>query len=73
MSTISSRLHAVTHELLRQRPRTLTLDKIAEDTGLTIYWLMHYSGNANCDPGVSKVETLYEYLTKTKLDLKLTA
>lgn len=69
MSTSPSRLNAAAHKLLTERSRTLTLDKIAADTGLNIFWLTSYSCGQIVDPKVSKIETLYEYLSKTTLQI----
>jgi hypothetical protein len=59
-----------TLELLRNRPQALTLHVIAKETGLTIAWLEFVSAKSvdECgDPSVSRVVTLYEYLSKKKL------
>lgn len=56
-----------TREHLRNRPRTLTVEKIAEDTGLTVAWINDFSSSPERDHGVSKVETLYFYLKGEKL------
>jgi hypothetical protein len=65
----SSRLAPITQELLRNRPQGLTLVQIAKDTALTLAWLQYFVSTPKRDAAASRVETLYEYLTKTKLDL----
>ena len=57
-----------TLNMLKERPRSLTLDKIAEDTGLPHRWLSHFASmDINSDPRVCRVETLYSYLAKRDL------
>lgn len=53
-----------THIALLNRPRTLTLDRIAMDTGLSRDWLAHFSAGKSKDPGICKVETLFNYLNR---------
>ncbi len=53
-----------TLKLVRERPRTLTYDQIASDTGLKVSWLEAFAGGRIPDPGVRKVETLFAYLSK---------
>lgn len=56
-------LHDKTLTLLQNRPVTLTLKKIAQDTGLTMNWLVQFhNGKAGRAP-VKFVQPLYEYLT----------
>ncbi len=69
MATISSRLNTVTHKLLVNRSRQLTYGIISADTGLGMGWLTEYARGNIPDPSVARVETLYEYLTKTKLQV----
>lgn len=56
-----------TRDLLANRPRALTLDKIEEDTGLSTSWLSAISKNRIENPSCNSVQKLYEYLTKTQL------
>jgi hypothetical protein len=58
-----------TRDMLRDRPRHVTLRKISDDTGLSYPFLAHMSVNAMDDPGVNKIQTLYEYLSGRKLDV----
>lgn len=51
-----------TRDLFVTRPRTLTLAKIAEGTGLTLDWLRTFSQDRSDDYGVRKVQTLYDFL-----------
>jgi len=48
--------------MLANRPSTLSLRQIAEDTGLNVNWLRKFLDDAMPDPGVNKVQTLHEYL-----------
>lgn len=65
-----SRLMLRTMELLRQRPRTLTVDMIAQDTGLHPGWIARLSNPAYGSPSVDAVVKLYEYLSGHPLDIK---
>lgn len=67
MSVLNLRLK--THELLRNRPATVTLLAVATGSGLTLDWVkkFHSRGSIAVDTSVDKVQTLYEYLTKTTL------
>lgn len=58
-----------TRELLIKRPRTVTLRRIADDTGLTFGFLHHLSSGRTRDPGVNDVQKLYEYLSGRTLDV----
>lgn len=63
------RLHKKTLELLHNRPRTMTYEYIAEQTGLTFWWIQYFAKQKDKDPGVNKVETLYVFLSGRELDL----
>lgn len=65
MSTLLDR----TRQLLADRPRSMTLAKIACDLGLTEGWLLDMRRPTIGDPGVIKVQKLYEYLSGRKLEL----
>lgn len=61
-----------TRNLLQQRPRNVTYDKIAQDTGLSVRWLTQlatYKADCVTDFGTLKVETLYTYLSGKRLEL----
>lgn len=63
IAMISTRLRDRTQQLLRERPRTTTLEMIADATGLSARWIQDFGNDRSPDPGVCKVETLYTYLT----------
>jgi hypothetical protein len=66
-----SRLLDRTLELLRKRGEDLTVKKIAEDTGLHEGWLWMFITNGEyLSPSVCRIVILYEYLTKSQLELK---
>ena len=60
-------LHTRTLQLVKNRPRTLTLEQIKTDTGLSLAWLKAFSQGLTPDPGVNKVELLFIYLMKATL------
>ena len=51
-----------THKMWQCRPRNLTVEQIALDTGLTESWLYSFAGRKAQDFGIRKVERLYDYL-----------
>lgn len=51
-----------TRQMLSTRPRKLSLNSIANDTGLTYHWLRAFESERAEDPGVRKVQTLHDYL-----------
>lgn len=57
----------MTRDALIQRPRTLTLEQIEADTGISRAWLKAFSRGVSGDPGVCRIETLYVYLTKSRV------
>lgn len=62
---LSTSWHDETLTLLVHRPRTLTIEKISQETGLTNRWLDTFlERREGHDPGVSKVETLNKFLKK---------
>ena len=56
-----------TIELLRESPKPLP--KIAKDCNLKERWLYHLKNDYWDDPGVLKIERLYEYLSGKSLNL----
>lgn len=62
-------LHERTLHLLAHRPRNLTYEKIAEDIGINVFWIRAFARQKNDDPGVNKVQSLYEYLAGKSLDV----
>lgn len=65
-----SKLVKTTRDLLTQRPRTLTLQRISEETGIEYRWVQDFGIR---DPrrgwNVYHVEKLYEYLSGKTLAL----
>jgi hypothetical protein len=58
-----------TRELYRNRPASLKPSQIAAETGLSLPWLQDFGWGRKGDPGVTKVERLYTYLSGKPLDL----
>lgn len=56
-----------TLQLLKNRPVTITLEKIAEDTGLGTAWLSMFHNERIAKPNVNAIQTLYEYLTNSEI------
>lgn len=54
-----------TLDLLKERSQTLPV--IAVETGINFYWLRKFIGGEIRDPGVNRIQALYEYLSGTKL------
>lgn len=64
------KLRLKTLKLLQERPRTLTLSTISNDTGLTMPWLNFFlSKGKECDAGSNKIVKLYEYLSGKTLKI----
>ena len=61
-----------TRALLRKAPREITLTRIAHDTGLQLTWLSAFERGKMIDPGIRKVQKLYNYLKETQAALDLT-
>lgn len=40
-----------------------TLPAIAEETGISFYWLRHFKSGEYKDPSVNRVQRVYEFLT----------
>lgn len=66
---IDTRLRDITLRHLRKRPRDLTLQQIADATGLPKTWIEKFSQGKNDHPSVNYVSTLYQHLTKTTIRL----
>jgi hypothetical protein len=65
-----SQLVLRTIELLVNRPRTLTMNKISLDTKLPVGWLWSLqNSNNNFEPGADRIIVLYEYLAHTKVTI----
>lgn len=65
----TSKLHTRTVEAIANRPRLITYDVIAEECGVTVRWLQQFTSGNIADPGVAKVEAVYEFVTGKKLDV----
>lgn len=61
------RLHSKTLELLKAYP--LTLPAVYKDTGIPYYWLKKFKADEIADPSVNRVEKLYEYLTRSSIEV----
>ena len=61
-------LHETLH-LLRQRPRSVTYEKIEEATGLKASWLSMLASDDIKDPSVNSIQKLYEFLSGKKLNV----
>lgn len=64
-----SRLYETTIRLLTNRPITLTLKQISDETGLPEGWLLSIVSRPHVRPSVDRVECLYSYLTGKSLEL----
>lgn len=62
-SDLTPQLYAVTRQLLTNRVRTLTLERIAKDTGLKEAWLSRVIADKSKNPNADSVEILYRYLS----------
>lgn len=71
MLTQSTCLLAHTRELLQNRPRSVTLAQVAEGADVSIHWLSVVIRNPkpgeDTDPGVKRVQRVYEFLTNQPL------
>jgi hypothetical protein len=56
-----------TRKLFAKTP--LTLPQIAERSGLPFYWVRNFSAEDTHDPGVNRVQQLYDTLSGKKLPL----
>ena len=65
---LSGTLYERTVTLLKADGRSL-LD-IHKQSGLPFYWLRKLYAGSIPDPGVNRVQALYEYLTEAKLAVK---
>lgn len=60
-------LHRTALELLIADKRTLL--EIHKQSGLPFYWLRKLRADAIPEPGVNRIQALYEFLTNTQLTL----
>lgn len=58
-----------TIDLLQSRPPELTYQTICEDTGLRYSFIRALARNSTEDYGANRIQILYEYLSKRKLEL----
>jgi transcriptional regulator with XRE-family HTH domain len=61
---MSEKLYEATRSLLAAQPRTISLASIAEGAGVKRSWLSAFSRDEIPDPGVKKVQRLYDYLSQ---------
>lgn len=62
-------LHAKVVELLRNRPRTLEYEDIAEKIDVSVPWLKNLATGRIDDPSVNRIERLYTLLTGKQLNV----
>ncbi len=65
---LNSTLCEHTLELLRSRSRLLTHKQIERDTKIPVGWLALFTTGKIHNPGVRQIQTLYEYLSKKKIE-----
>ncbi len=63
-------LYERTLQLLKDRPHTLTFQKIETETEIKIPWLSKFVIGEIKDPSVNKIQKLYEFLAKQPLEIK---
>lgn len=56
-----------TRTMLKNRAQSLP--DISKESGIPFYWLRKFLWNEIRDPGVNRVQLLWEYLAKRKLDV----
>lgn len=61
-------LYKKTRQLLRGEKRSLF--EIAKESGIPFYWLRKVNAGTIHDPGVNRIQKLYEFLTNKPLELK---
>lgn len=66
MSAQAGSLMKETLRLLKERG-DITLPAITNATGIPFYWLRKFSGGEIKDPGVNRVQCLWEFLAGRKL------
>lgn len=57
-----------TREMVTHRSRVLTLEKISEDTGLSLSWLRYFTQERCTDSRSERIQCLYEYMAGKNLD-----
>lgn len=58
-----------TLKLLKERGPEQTLPNIASETGIPFYWLRKFHYGEIKDPGVNRIQKLYEFLSGRPLRL----
>jgi len=61
-TNFQSVIYDTTVNMLENRSRLITFEKIESDTGLNVRWLQALLAGKFKDPGVKKIETLFHYL-----------
>lgn len=59
-----------TRQLLLERAKTQSMLDIHKETGLPFYWLRKVASGQIKDPGVNRIQQLYEHLSGDQLELK---
>lgn len=72
-ATASSKLLLETLALVKNRPRPQTYGVISEATGIPVEFLQNLMAGRIKDPGVIRIERLYNHLAKEKLSLSVAA
>jgi transcriptional regulator with XRE-family HTH domain len=67
VTTYSSPLLAATQELVRNRPRSMTLAQLAAEVGVTRPWLNAFACGHMPNPSAKVVEKLFNRLSPTPL------
>jgi transcriptional regulator with XRE-family HTH domain len=58
-----------TLELYRQRPRSMTKDRLAEELGISPSWVDQWSRGIIKNPSADRIQAIYEFLSGKKLEL----
>ncbi len=58
-------LYTKTRELIKED--RLTLEMLAQATGVPFYWLKKFSAGEIPNPAVNRIQYLYEFLSKSKI------
>lgn len=66
---VTTLLRDTTLKLLQNRSSQINLKEISEKSSLPLFWLKSFYTGKCADPGVNRVQALYEYITGEKLVL----
>ena len=69
MKCLNSSIYDRALELIQNRSVKLTISKIEEDTKIPRGWISMFAQGRITNPGIRQVQTLYEYLSKTKIEV----